>query len=328
MKEVRRVLLAVACATLCAQAYAGQEGASVSGELIVFHAGSLSVPMKKIAEAFNREYPQVRVASEAAGSVACARKITELKRPCDVVVSADYAMIEKLLIPKHASWNIKFSGNEIAIVYDDKSRGADEINSNNWHDVLMRDDVTFGRSDPNSDPCGYRAVLTIKLTEKHYGKPGLADRLLGKDLEYIRPKETDLLALLETHEIDYIFLYRSVAEQHGLKYVILPDQINLKSESFADFYKTVSVEVSGEQPGKTMTVHGEPIAYGITIPSAAPNPQAALAFVEFLLEKENGMAILEKHGQHSLIPSPTGTFGSIPDPLKKFAEEANVTPNQ
>ena len=30
--------------------------------------------------------------------------------------------------------------------------------------------------------------------------------------------------LLETHTIDYIFLYRSVAQQHDLKYLLLPDE--------------------------------------------------------------------------------------------------------
>jgi len=31
-----------------------------------------------------------------------------------------------MLIPTHADWNIKFAGNEMAIVYDDKSRHAAE----------------------------------------------------------------------------------------------------------------------------------------------------------------------------------------------------------
>ena len=71
----------------------------LSGDLIIFHAGSLSVPMKEISAAFKKENPDVNIMMEAAGSVECARKITELKKPCDIMASADYSVIDKLLNP-------------------------------------------------------------------------------------------------------------------------------------------------------------------------------------------------------------------------------------
>lgn len=291
----------------------------IHGELMVFHAGSLSVPFAQIADAFMKEHPSVRVLREAAGSRACARKIADLGRSCDVFGSADHSVIDALLIPKHAGWTLKFAVNEMAIVYGERSRHADEITSENWHRILLRDDVAFGRSDPDSDPCGYRAVLTVKLAEKRYGSPGLAERLLEKDLRYMRPKETDLLALLEVGAIDYIFLYRSVAEQHDLEWVALPDEINLKNPEFAHHYRTATVEVSGSAPGETIIKHGEPMIYGVTIPKNAQNPRAALAFVTFLLEKDKGLVILEKNGQPSAVPSPTKTYDQLPPSLKRFA---------
>ncbi|HPV56351.1 MAG TPA: hypothetical protein PKW61_04420, partial [Tenuifilaceae bacterium] len=45
-----------------------------SGELIVFHAGSLSMPMKAAVDSFTKVNPKVKVYLEAAGSVECARK--------------------------------------------------------------------------------------------------------------------------------------------------------------------------------------------------------------------------------------------------------------
>lgn len=291
----------------------------ISGDLMVFHAGSLSVPLKEIAQAFEQAHPGVRVLSEAAGSRECARKITDLDRACDVLASSDYAVIDTLLIPKYAAWNIKFAANEMAIVYGEDSRRAQEITADNWPAILLRDDVAFGRADPNADPCGYRAVLTIKLAEDYYKAPGLTDRLLKKDRRYMRPKETDLLALLETKTIDYIFLYRSVAEQHGLKWVTLPDKINLKKPEMKDRYARASVELTGETPGMVITQRGEPMVYGVAIPGNAPNPNAALAFVAFLLEKDKGLAILDRNGQPSVVPAPSDTYDKIPDPLKRFA---------
>ena len=300
---------------------ASPEGGAISGQLIVFHAGSLAVPFGEIIEAFNNEYPDVDVLREAGGSRHCARRITDLKMPCDVMASADYTVIDTLLIPDHADWNIKFAGNEMAIVYHDKSRRGEQMNEDNWHEILMKEDVAFGRSDPNADPCGYRAVLTMKLAEKHYRAPGLTERFLKKDLKYVRPKGTELLALLEMNEIDYIFLYRSVAEQHGLKCLLLPDEVNLKQPGLARWYRTAAVEVSGRTPGSVVTKRGEPMVYGVTIPRGAPNPEAAIAFVAFLLDKDKGMAIMTRNGQPSVAPSPTDTYARIPGPLKKFARE-------
>ena len=51
---------------------------SLKGEVIVYHAGSLTVPVDNIIKAFNKVYPNVEVKTEAGGSVALARQIAEL----------------------------------------------------------------------------------------------------------------------------------------------------------------------------------------------------------------------------------------------------------
>ncbi|MFC1528436.1 tungstate ABC transporter substrate-binding protein WtpA [Candidatus Latescibacterota bacterium] len=304
------------------QTLSGDENKSpISGDLIIFHAGSLAVPFKGISEKFTQEYPDVRILSESAGSRTCARKITDLERSCDVMASADYTVIDELLIPEYADWNLKFASNEMTIVYTDASRKSAEINETNWYRILLDENVIFGRSDPDSDPCGYRAVLTIKLAEEFYNEPGLAKNFLVKNLNYIRPKEVDLLALLETGNIDYIFLYRSVAQQHGLKYILLPDEINLKKPELSDYYKKARIKISGKTPGSFIEKIGEPMIYSITIPRNAPNPAAALEFVLFLLEKDRGLAIMERNGQPSIIPTSTNTFNRLPEILKKYATQ-------
>ncbi len=290
----------------------------LSGDLIIFHAGSLAVPFREIAEAFMAEHPKVRVRREAAGSRESARKISDLGRRCDVMASADYLVIDTLLLPEHATWNIKFAANQMSIAYTARSRCARELTADNWLDIVMRDDVAFGRSDPNTDPCGYRTLLTAKLAEKYYLRPGFAEIFAQKDRRFIRPKETDLLALLEIGAIDYVFIYRSVAEQHGLDWLALPEEIHLGDANRADWYATVSVEISGAAPGTVMTQPGEPMVYGVTIPANAPSPDAALAFVQFLLEKDKGLAVMEKNGQPGVVPSPSTTYDQVPEALKRF----------
>jgi molybdate/tungstate transport system substrate-binding protein len=292
---------------------------AITGELILFHAGSLSVPVKEITEEFNKEYLDVNVLSEAAGSVECAKKISELKRPCDVFASSDVKIIDENLIPNYAEWSIKFASNEMVIAYNEKSRKSTEITKDNWYEVLQDAKVAFGRADIDADPCGYRSVLCLKLAEKYYGKKCNADKLLKKDVRHIRPKEVDLLALLESNSLDYIFIYKSVADQHNLKYVVLPDEVNLKNPGMDSLYSTVSLEVKGKNPGETKVQKGEAMIYGITIPKNAPNMKTALAFVKFFLSKTTGMKIMEANGQLSVIPSYSPSYDKIPDSLKQFA---------
>ena len=269
-------------------------------KIIIFHAGSLSVPFKQIAKAFEYKYPGVKVELESAGSRTCARKISDLNKPCDIMVSADYRVIDNLLIPDFASWNYKFASNEIVIAYNENSLYNDKINSINWIDILSSPDVNYGRSNPDSDPCGYRTIIVVKLAEKYYGKPDIADDILYKNRGFIRPKAVDLLALLETQVIDYFFTYRSVAEQHGISYIELPDSINLENKQLSGYYKTASVKVSGKKPGDFIVHEGEPIIYGITQINSAPNSELAKKFLHFFFIDSVGISIMEENGQASI----------------------------
>lgn len=304
--------------SMIVQLRAQNPGVLEQGNLIIFHAGSLSLPMKELAVEFEKLHPGIKVLLEPAGSVECARKITDLGKPCDIMASSDYQVIDKMLIPKYADWNIKFVSNEMAVVFNNKSRYANQINRMNWYDIFLREDVAYGRSDPNSDPCGYRSVMTMQLAEKFYKKPGLSSRLTAKDRNYMRPKEVDLVALLESNALDYIFLYKSVAIQHHLRYIELPDEMNLRNPSFADLYRSAAVEINGKTPGVKETMKGEPMIYGITMLSNAPNKTTALEFLRFILSPDKGMKIMEKNGQPSVIPQQNSNYSKIPDALKKF----------
>jgi molybdate/tungstate transport system substrate-binding protein len=294
--------------------------------LIIFHAGSLSMPVKNLNEAFEKANPGVRILSEAAGSIVCARKVTELNKPCDIVLSADYFVIDKILIPDHASWNIKFATNEIVIGYRPESKYVSELTAENWPDILLRKDVFYGRSDPDADPCGYRTVFLAQLSEDYYSRPGLADSLMNKDRKYMRPKEVDLVALLETGVIDYMFQYKSVAIQHGFSYVELPDSLNLSDINLRDQYGRASYMIPGSEPGKRTEVRGDYICYSGTIIENAPQKALAIKYFAFLLSEE-GRAIFLASGQEPVIPAVTDQSGAVPQELVSYIiDTINIKP--
>ena len=89
--------------------------AEPEGRLIIFHAGSLTVPFASMEKIFEAKYPGVDVLREAGGSTKMARMISELHKPADIMASADFAVIDKTLIPGNAQWNIRFATNQLVL---------------------------------------------------------------------------------------------------------------------------------------------------------------------------------------------------------------------
>jgi molybdate/tungstate transport system substrate-binding protein len=295
--------------------------AEPSGTLIIFHAGSLTVPFAVMEKEFEARYPKVDVQRESGGSTRMARLISEVGKPADLMASADFQVIDQSLIPAKADFNIRFASNELVLAYTDGSRYAKEINGKNWYTILERKGVRWGHSDPNIDPGGYRSLMVMQLAEKYYRKAGLYQRLLGnRPLAFLRDKSANLTALLQNGDIDYIWTYRSLALQHQLRYLSLDEHINLSDPANESFYRLASVKVTGEKPGTYINREGRFVAYGITLLKDAPNPEAAEAFLEYLLDPQGGQRVLARFGQPPFNPpfvSSAEMQRRLPLPLQK-----------
>jgi len=339
LKAISIVLL-LALSLLSAGCIGGssQKGAIKEETLIIFHAGSLSLPLQQLEKEFSSYAEKnlgvkVTFQDEASGSVKACRKVTDLHMDADIVATADYTLIPQLLVPNYTDFYVLFATNEIVIAFTNKSRYADEINSTNWYEILAKPGVTFGFSDPNQDPCGYRSVMVMKLADLYYGKPifealvekntniyangthiyAPRDIEVKKDKVILRPKETDLTGLVESGSLDYFFIYKSVAEQHHLRYITLPDEINLKDFSKADYYSQVNITLGST--GKT--IKAKPIVYGVTVLKNAPHRDLAIEFLKFWLGKE-GREVFEENHQDFL--NPPIAFGNVPDEIKPFVK--------
>lgn len=301
--------------------------ATAAEKVIIFHAGSLTVPLAEIEKRFEAANPGIDVLREGGGSTKMARLIAEVDKPADIMASADYKVIDKTLIPQKADWNIRFATNQMVLCYTDQSRHAAEVNADKWFEILAREDVVWGHSDPNLDPAGYRSLMVLQLAEKFYRQPGLYERLLAnRPAKNIRPKSVELVSLLKTGNMDYAWEYLSVAVQHDLKYVKLDDHINLGNYQFDEFYRQAAVEVSGEKPGTTITRTGQSITYGITLVKNAPNHAAAVKFLEFMLKPDGGLKVLEDMGQPPFIPARVSSAPvkeSLPGNLPQLVEVKN-----
>ena len=327
MKATHIFVLVVIAAVVVAAAYlsCGQE----KTRLKVVYAGSLIVPFAEIEKQFESAHPDVDLQMEGHGSIQAIRHVTDLHDAVDVVVVADENLIPDMMYPTYADWYVRFATNQMVIAYTDESRYADEINDSNWYRILSRPDVTFGFSNPMFDACGYRTLMVAQLAEGYYDNQTIFDEIIGRNFDppisveregdvsvvvvpdileprtekiVIRGGSVQLLSLLDLGEIDYAFLYKSVAKQHGLRFIELPVEIDLSSPEYEDSYDEVVVSLGFKRfTSVGAKREGKPIFYAITIPKNAPHPELAAEFAEFVISEE-GRGVLREMEQPTVMP--------------------------
>jgi len=280
--------------------------------VVVFTAASLATSVRATLDSFARQTGAV-VRQENGASIELARRITELRRVPDVVALADQEVFPQLLVPRATSWYVRFARNRMVVAFTERSRGAGELTAATWHRVLLRPDVRVGRSDPRIAPVGYRTLLLYRLAEAWYGIPGLAARLEARTPPaLIRGNASELVALLQAGELDYIVDYESLARANHLRFVALPPEIDLGDPSRASEYARVSVRVA--RRSDTATYTGAPIVYAAGMPRDAPHPSAGTRFLRYLLSPA-GQSVLRAHAVDALrVPDFVGD--SVPPALR------------
>jgi molybdate/tungstate transport system substrate-binding protein len=335
----------------------GDGGGNETATLTIFHAGSLAVPFEDLGADFEESHTNVDIVFTSGGSATVISNAIAQEdageSPPDIIASADYKLIPgRMYEGGYADWYIAFARNTMVLCYRDNAPGSDDIVSGTrtWYDVLRNEDVSYGHSDPDQDPCGYRTLLVMQLTESYYcdnaadfglePDPDAADlydvlipgsehergrvggtseaRPSGSE-EIVSAKSVDLITALQSGDLDYAYEYRSVAVQHGLNYIDLNDYINLSKidaelAGVEEFYATASIEI---KKGDTYEAqYGAAIVYGVTIPVHAENEELAAEFIALLLGNLGKQVMEVENGQPMLDPPICDHPENLPESLK------------
>jgi molybdate/tungstate transport system substrate-binding protein len=306
--------LALAAASLVASPAAHAAGGTVN----VFYAGSLvNLNENLIGPAFAAGSGYT-YQGKSAGSGAIANQIKGKLATPDVVEFADPAVNTTLMGEangNYVSWYFAFATSQLVIGFDPKSTFAREFVEVRKHKLpfyraLQQKGLKIGRTDPNIDPKGYRAIWMANLTQKLYHLKGFARKLFGdaENPAQVFPEQT-LVARMLTGQVNAGVFYLSEVKDLGIPYITLPGQVNFGSAKFAKQYATQHFTTAAGQ-----TVTGAPIQYTITIPSTVQNPAAAEAFVRFVLSSR----VRTIASAHGLLPIKTTVGGdrrAVPGPL-------------
>jgi molybdate/tungstate transport system substrate-binding protein len=320
----------------------------------LMYAGSLIVPFERLATEFERLHPGVDVLTESHGSIQVLRHVTELGDRFDLAVSADEQLIPPLMYDRvdhetdkpFASWYCTFATNRMVLAISPKSPLAGELTAKTWYRRLTQPDIRFGLADPRFDAAGYRALMLLQLAEREYDDPYLfEDMMMGRFTSpvtvtrnargvdvievpeiletqrggnvVLRGASIQLVALLESGDLDCAFEYESVARQHGLQYVRLPPSIDLGEASRRADYRRAEVKLDFQRFASVKPVfRGDVIRYAFTIPANAPDAELAAEFAAFLLG-EDGRRILEEDWQPVLTPPTLDKAPAAPEEVRQ-----------
>jgi molybdate/tungstate transport system substrate-binding protein len=326
--------------------------------LVVYAAGSLIIPFDDLEKVFESKYPHIDVQAEYHGSIQVIRQVTDLHIPIDVVASADASLVPMLMYAArdpdtgrpYADWYIRFASNRLAVAYRPDSKYASEIDAGNWYQILSRPDVKVGLTDPRLDAVGYRALMVFALARDYYQQPTIFTDMFKDQFSFplgifsednlstvtvpeivetrtashiiLRGASMELIALLESGDLDYAFEYESVIHQHRLSMFALPNALNLGEATDQAFYATVQVNEDFQRFASVKPVfRGERIGYGITIPSNSPHPQEAALFIEFLLSPK-GRAVMQADSHPLFSPAIAEGYQNMPAGLQPYCTPA------
>ncbi len=240
--------------------------AQTNAVVSVLYAGSLVTPMEgPIKSALAAK--GIDVQGQGAGSKQLANFIASgIKNP-DVFISVDPKLVSGLGSKvAHAE---TFAATRLGIGWSDTSKYAALFRSvasgkTSVLIALQTPGLKIGRTDPKLDPKGTYTVEAMKLL----AGADEEEKIFGPDENSMQTfPEEDLLARIDVGEADVGFFYKTEAVARGLHFVPLPGAAAMSDK----------------------------ITYTIAVMKAAPHPDQAKAFEDFIVNGE-GKTILQKAG--------------------------------
>lgn len=274
---MKTLLLAALCAAIPVVATAAP--------VRVLYAGSLVNLMERgIGPGFDKAGGN-EFEGYAGGSGALVNQIKGKLRAGDVFITANPALNDKLTGPANGnwvSWYVTFAQSPLVLGINPSSRFANDFKTRPWYEVLSEPGIRIGRTDPKLDPKGALTVKLLDHAQSVYGKPGLANRILGKaeNPAQVQPEES-LAGRLQSGQIDVGFFYATETSDLHIPAVALPKEVALQAN------------------------------YAVAILRGAPNAAGALQFVTFLLGPQ-GRAVMQAHGLEVAHPVVAGDQAAIP----------------
>ncbi len=311
-------------------------------KLIIWHAGSLSTSFTALETAFtcqtgiavsdNSAGSMDMLRQVTAGNVPC-----DIVAPADYLDIDLFLEPEG-----YANWDIRFAQDQMVLAYCLGSGatcgGASKLNTSligsgafaptgpadstniptvaaNWYQQIVGagtppaapavKGVTFGGSHLFLDPSGYKAPQIFNLAQQYYNVPNLYDLLLEHYLATPAASGSPSFKIGLNYDLALTYMhnaYASAKADSNYQYVSLPANINLGSPAFNSFYSQAVIVEPDLDGTDFVKLPASSTTWGITVLNNAPNPTAAVQFIQLLLGS-TGQAEFNSVGPVPITPA-------------------------
>ena len=336
--ETRRIGAIIAAAIiLSVAAYAGFSffQASKQTPLIVYSADAYVAETNHLLSGFHNASGVNVLNAKGGGSFTDAREISQ-GDPANAFVSVSRSSYnQSYLGSRYSGWAIAFASDQLVLAYSNATDKAmvnsvvsefgnalAENNSAIYREAyanLTSGKVKVGISNPSSDPAGLRGWISLEIAGKLYGnnETKYTSAILSSGGVSNATSAAQLVSPLTTGNIQFLFIYKSVAVSEKLPFIELPNQTNFGDAALAGFYSSFTYGTSTGQSS------GSPILLLVTsLAGNGPDTAASLNFTEYVVEHNGEMAL------YGLVPFSRPLLyndTSLPSPIANLLSEGKIT---
>ena len=303
-----------------------------SSPLILYSADSFVIEAAMLESAFTNSTGIAMAPPKSGGSLLLASEIAQ-GNPVSAFISLSHGAVTAAHLGNESSgWAIAFASDQMALAYSNATLQNSAANAaitacnsalaanttaawNTCLTMMTSGSVKVGFGNPNADPSGYRGWIVLEAAGQAYANNSslYENRLISNNGNVTAASAADLIAPLQTGQIQFLFIYKSSAIAHKLNYVQLPAQVNLGSAKYSEFYSQFSYQLS------TGVETGGVIRLWITVPADSTDTADSLQFVVFVVK--NSSMMLSPFGLVPITPAKLYNSTAVPQPLQTLVNQ-------
>lgn len=271
-------------------------------QLSVFSADAYLQESNSLLSSFKNSTGVSYLPVKSGGSYDMAREISQGETSTDFISVALSSYNQSYLGTHYSGWAVAFATDHLALTFFNGS-GEGSFEKAIVHDLalgyatnntgLLREGyynltsgkVKVGISDPLTDPAGYRGWLSLQVAGKilENNTSYYSSRLISNSGNVTASSAADLVAPLETGEIQFLFIYRSAAIAKEIPYLNLSNQTNFGDPGLSGYYSNFNLNYSGTE------FTGGAIYLLISVPANEPYYNLSMNFTLYVIEHNSLM---------------------------------------
>jgi len=311
---------------------------STSSPLILYSADSFVIEATMLETTFTSSTGIMMAPPKSGGSLLLASEIAQ-GNPVSVFISLSHGAVTSAHLGNESSgWAIAFASDQMALAYSNATLQNSAANAvvtacnsalaanstaawNNCFTMLTSGSVKVGTGNPNADPSGYRGWIVLEAAGQAYASNSslYENRLISNNGNVTAASAADLIAPLQTGQIQFLWIYKSSATAHKLNYLQLPAQVNLGSAKYSKFYSQFSYQLA------TGVETGGVIRLWITVPTDSTDTTHSLQFVVFVVK--NSPTLLSPYGLVPTTPAKLYNSTTVPPILQQLVSQGYLQPS-